>query len=142
MTTVVKRFISLYEQLDKNSIEQLSDVYHPDIVFQDPAHEITGWHDFYRYFEGLMENLSFCHFNIQSHHQENDEAFLVWEMTFEHPKISNGEPVVVSGSSHLKMFDERVIYHRDYFDMGQMLYEHLPVLSQAIRWIKRRMRSE
>ncbi|QHF41154.1 transcriptional regulator [Pseudomonas sp. S34] len=29
--------------------------------------------------------------------------------------------------------------HRDYFDAGALLYEHLPVLSRAIAWLKRRL---
>ena len=28
---------------------------------------------------------------------------------------------------------------RDYFDAGNLLYEHLPVLGAAIRWLKRRL---
>ncbi|HGP4674712.1 TPA: nuclear transport factor 2 family protein, partial [Vibrio cholerae O1] len=39
----------------------------------------------------------------------------------------------------LHFAEGKVTYHRDYFDMGEMLYEQLPVLGQVIRAIKRRL---
>jgi hypothetical protein len=32
-----------------------------------------------------------------------------------------------------------VYLHRDYFDAGALLYEHLPVLGTLIGWLKRRL---
>ena len=37
--------------------------------------------------------------------------------------------------------DERIIHQRDYYDAGEMLYEHLPLLGWAVRGAKRRVRS-
>ena len=34
---------------------------------------------------------------------------------------------------------ERVYRHRDYFDAGALLYEHLPLLGSVIAWLKRRL---
>ncbi|HCW90926.1 MAG TPA: transcriptional regulator, partial [Marinobacter sp.] len=31
---------------------------------------------------------------------------------------------------------QRIGYHRDYFDAGQLLYENVPVLGRMIRWIR------
>jgi hypothetical protein len=33
----------------------------------------------------------------------------------------------------------KVRYHRDYFDLGAMLYEHLPLLGSLVKTIKRRL---
>ena len=43
-----------------------------------------------------------------------------------------------SGCSHL-LWHDKVYRHRDYFDAGALLYEHLPVLGRVIAWLKRRM---
>jgi hypothetical protein len=44
----------------------------------------------------------------------------------------------VQGSSHLKGVGDKVVYHRDYLDLGAMLYEQLPLLGRVIRSLKNR----
>jgi len=34
---------------------------------------------------------------------------------------------------------DKVYRHRDYFDAGAMLYEHLPVVGRVVSWLKRRI---
>jgi hypothetical protein len=34
------------------------------------------------------------------------------------------------------MQDNKVIYHRDYLDLGSMLYEQLPFIGKLISWLK------
>jgi hypothetical protein len=34
---------------------------------------------------------------------------------------------------------EKIIRQRDYYDAGQMIYEHLPLLGWVVRGIKRRV---
>jgi hypothetical protein len=36
---------------------------------------------------------------------------------------------------------DKVLYQRDYYDAGEMLYEHLPVLGWAVRGVKKRVRA-
>ncbi len=60
-------------------------------------------------------------------------------MTYSHPKLRAGEKIQVMGNSLLRFDQNRVYFHRDYVDMGAMLYEHVPLLGAAIRYLKRRM---
>ncbi|MEL7287824.1 MAG: nuclear transport factor 2 family protein, partial [Pseudomonadota bacterium] len=62
-----------------------------------------------------------------------------WTMDLQHPKLQKGAPISVNGVSHLKFRDGQVIYHRDYFDLGEMLYENLPLLGSVVRTIKQRL---
>jgi hypothetical protein len=32
-----------------------------------------------------------------------------------------------------------VVRHRDYFDAGALLYQHVPVVGSMIRWLHRRI---
>ncbi|BBI47777.1 hypothetical protein HORIV_01980 [Vreelandella olivaria] len=62
------------------------------------------------------------------------------DMTFIHPRLAGGKPVEVEGCSALTFADDgRVQRHRDYFDAGAMLYEQLPLMGSAIRWLKKRL---
>jgi hypothetical protein len=42
--------------------------------------------------------------------------------------------------SHLELAaDARVIYHRDYWDAAEELYENVPLLGGFMRWLKHRI---
>ena len=59
-------------------------------------------------------------------------------MSYSHKRLNSAQPIQVQGHSLLKMADDKVIYHRDYVDLGAMLYEHIPLLGKVIRTIKAR----
>jgi hypothetical protein len=59
-------------------------------------------------------------------------------MNYQHPRLNSGKVVSVQGSSHLKGVEDKVIYHRDYLDLGAMLYEQLPLFGRIIRWFKKK----
>lgn len=44
------------------------------------------------------------------------------------------------GCSVVDMRDDRIVRQRDYYDAGEMIYEHLPILA-AVRGVKRRVKS-
>jgi limonene-1,2-epoxide hydrolase len=51
------------------------------------------------------------------------------------PKYS-WKPVEVPGVSILR-FTDKIVYQRDYFDVGAMMYEQLPIFG----WVLRRLKS-
>jgi hypothetical protein len=69
-----------------------------------------------------------------------EEGYVQWQMNFSHPRLKGGKTIVVDGASYLR-FNEagKVSYHRDYFDLGAMLYEQLPLLGRIIVAVKRRL---
>lgn len=129
----------IYQDLNKSTLHRLEQVYHQDVVFEDAAHRLEGWGALESYFASLYSNVSRCDFDIVEQQQVGDSGFLTWTMTLEHPKLSKGSEIKVNGVTHLKFFQERVIYHRDYFDLGEMLYENLPLLGAVIKTIKQRL---
>ena len=129
----------VYQKLNKSNLHLLSDVYHQEVVFEDAAHKLEGWTELESYFQTLYSNVKRCDFDIIEQQQSGDSGFLTWKMALEHPKLSSGSTVYVNGVSHLKFSQGRVIYHRDYFDLGEMLYENLPLLGSLIKAIKVRL---
>ncbi|MBW6508769.1 MAG: hypothetical protein K0A94_04400, partial [Desulfuromonadales bacterium] len=62
-----------------------------------------------------------------------------WVMHLRHPRLNRGAEVEVPGISYLHIAaDGRVDEHRDYFDLGALLYERLPLLGPLVRAVKRR----
>ncbi|OBT15933.1 transcriptional regulator [Vibrio sp. UCD-FRSSP16_10] len=129
----------VYQRLNKNTLDSLKQIYHPDVVFEDAAHQLNGWQALSDYFEQLYRNVAACRFDIQSTHQAGEVGFIIWIMRLRHPKLKGGKEVAVRGISHIEFFEGKIIHHRDYFDMGEMLYEQLPVLGSLIKAIKKRL---
>ena len=132
----LSNFVTTYEKLSTNNLDLLATIYHEEITFIDPIHNVTGFDNLYQYFTGLYQNLSACEFIIEDLIWQSDQASIIWTMTYQHAKLNKGQRVTVKGTSRLKGAGDKVIYHRDYLDVGQMLYEQLPVLGRLIKWIK------
>ena len=131
-------FIATYQRLSTDNLALLETIYDQDIHFVDPIHELRGFELLSTYFSGLYENLSQCDFEVNHFIQQGNEASLFWKMTYQHTKLNKGQPVIVFGTSHIKAKNGKVIYHRDFLDLGAMLYEQLPVLGKIIKLIKQK----
>ena len=58
----------------------------------------------------------------------------VWLMKLKASGLKNGEEVQLHGTSVIHFNDNNLVdYHRDYYDMGEFIYEHIPVLGFVIR---------
>ncbi|GAA3909867.1 nuclear transport factor 2 family protein [Halomonas cibimaris] len=135
----LEAFCAFFDKLDKNCTSKLYDVYTPDVVFIDPLHRIEGAKALEAYFAGMYANVSRCRFDYHDKHRHGDTAFVSWTMTFAHPKLNRGREISVDGCTRLQFAaDGRVARHRDYFDAGAMLYEQVPLLGRAVRWLKHR----
>jgi len=138
----IRKFMETYNQLDKTNLALLDTIYHPRIHFADPAHSLDGLNSLKLYFTALYENVRSIRFEFHAHLENSSQAFLTWTMHFSHARLAKGRSIAVSGCSRLEFAAEgKVIYHRDYFDLGAMLYEHIPLLGGIIKTIKQRLGS-
>lgn len=131
-------FINIYQSLSTDNLAIIESIYDENICFTDPIHRIEGLSNLKNYFDNLYTNLSSCTFHIQHFINKDQEATVFWSMTYQHPKLNKGNEVTVEGCSHLKAANGKIIYHRDFLDLGSMLYEQIPVLGRAIKWIKQK----
>lgn len=129
-------FVENYQKLSTDNLNLLELIYHEDVIFIDPLHHLTGFDNLQAYFKRLYKNLLQCEFTISDVIYYGDTAAIYWSMVYKHPKLNGGEAVTVLGNSHIKGLDEKVKYHRDYLDVGVMLYEQLPVIGKVIKWLK------
>ncbi len=52
--------------------------------------------------------------------------------------VFEGKNIIISVISKI-VFEEKIVYHHDYFDLDKMLYEQLPYLGPIIKLIKKRL---
>jgi limonene-1,2-epoxide hydrolase len=112
------------------------DFYDKKIKFIDPLGEINGIDEMIRYYKNLYKNVISIRFDPINSFDKGDEKVFVWQMHLKHKKVGGGEPIVLDGVSVFKYKDDKVIYHRDYFDLGAMIYEKIPVLGSLVKWIR------
>jgi limonene-1,2-epoxide hydrolase len=140
METAIRQFVDCYQSLNPQRLHLLADIYDSELLFIDPVQELHGVDNLLAYFEDLYQDIFECEFTIKSYQQNNDQGFVSWLMLFKHPRLAHGQRLQVDGCSELRFKNDRVIYQRDYYDMGQMIYEQLPLLGSAIKRIKNRMK--
>ena len=132
------KFITIYSQLSVDNLSLLDELYHDDVTFIDPMHSLQGIASLKKYFDNLYSNLASCDFTIVQVIHEGNQAAVYWKMSYCHPVLNKGLNVEVSGSSHIQGDKDKVNYHRDFVDLGAMLYEHIPFVGRLIALIKRR----
>lgn len=139
--TVIERFKTFYRTLSRNSLNDIDTVYAPHILFKDPIHEIRGINSLHTYLDDLCANLESCRFEYLDEIARADSCYIKWDMHFRHPKVS---PSIISvrGMSQLKISNNYIVYHEDVYDLGAMLYEHLPLLGSATKWLKNRLATD
>lgn len=138
----LEAFCTAFNKLDKNCTELLYELYTQDVVFTDPLHRIEGVYALEAYFRQLYENVTACHFDFHERLMQGRQGYVTWTMHLRHPRLANGRLLTVEGCSQLVFAagaPQRVCRHRDYFDVGAMLYEHLPLVGSLVRWTKQRI---
>ncbi len=138
----METFLQTYTSLNHSNLHLLGSIYTDDVIFIDPVHSIKGLQQLTAYFEALYQNINSIEFSFSYQMREGDVGYVQWTMTYSHPRVQKGHLIELPGVSFLKFHDSgKVNYHRDQFDLGCMLYEHLPVLGRIISTVKRRMGS-
>ena len=138
---ILTSLTDFYRLLDSVSLPQLSQIYHSQVVFIDPVGQHDGIAALENYFRQLLKTVNYCRFDIQQTQAINDSATLVWRMDYSHPALKRGRALSLQGISHLRIEENRVIYQRDYYDLGAMLYEHIPLLGHAVKALKARLKT-
>jgi ketosteroid isomerase-like protein len=123
----------------RETMSRVDDFYAKDALFRDPVGEIRGVDGIRAYYARLYENLISIRFDFESEVGEGNEKVVTWVMHMRHKAVDGGKEVVLPGASHIRFENGRAVYHRDYFDMGAFLYEHIPVLGAGVRYVKKKV---
>lgn len=140
MPSVINRFVEYYAGLDNQPPSALAALYEADATLIDPFGEHRGLYAIQRYFTHLQANVEHCRFSIDPPLCDGHFFVVTWTMHWSHPRIDGGAILTLPGCSVVKIQGEMITSQRDYYDAGEMIYEHLPLLGWAVRSVKRRVR--
>lgn len=137
-TVLLNDFKDFYRHPSIATLDNIDRVYTQDIEFRDPIHCIHGSLGVKNYLRGLYANSQDMSFTYQDEQIADHTATIVWNMKFSHKKLRGGALIEVRGIT-LVRFTDRIYYHEDFFDLGAMLYQHVPVLGSLIGYLNSRL---
>ncbi|RYZ86355.1 MAG: nuclear transport factor 2 family protein [Moraxellaceae bacterium] len=134
----IEGFKKFYSTFDGTSVARLSEFYSPQVVFKDPIHSLQGLEQLQTYFNQFCSSSTKCGFIFHTLLTSGNQTFIHWQMTYSHPALNKGKDLTLNGSS-LITFDSRIYHQEDFYDMGAMLYQHVPVLGWIVKKFNSRL---
>ncbi len=135
-----QQFAIGYRSFDCDTWSRLSSLYHIDARFVDPIHDIRGHGAIEAYFTDMASGLDACEFALQSPLVTDQSVVVAWQMVYRHKRLNGGRDTAVDGITQLTLDANGLItLHRDYYDMGQMVYERIPLLGAVVRYLRGRL---
>lgn len=139
----IEAFKGYYSRFDQRDFSELDTFYTHDVTFSDPLHKIVGLDNVKRYFTDMCGGLLSCQFRFVGQTVDDDSAWLKWVMSYQHPTLNGGNVIELTGASYIRLVQTpegiRAASHEDFYDMGAMVYEHIPMLKVGIRWLKKQL---
>lgn len=139
ITDLMSRLSGFYRNVHAGNLGQLSTIYSDDVTFIDPVARHSGLTQLKGYFDNLLKGCKSFHFSIHEQELHGSKGWITWTLTFVHPRLNSGQRVELEGVSVVKTSRGRIVYQRDYYDMGGLVYENVPLLGRIIRFIRGRM---
>ena len=138
MSTPIDAVRTYFEALQPADVARMGTLYGEHAYFRDPFNEVRGLGAVQRIFAHMFESVEAPRFVVRDAFAQGEQGFLTWDFHFK----ARGQAMLIHGSSHLRFApDGKVIYHRDYWDAAEELYEKLPGVGALMRWLTRRANS-
>lgn len=137
----LERSKEFFDRLSSSQMDLVEGFYDMDAVFQDPVHKIKGVPAIRAYYEGLYKNVEAIRFEYGKSIESGDTVSLTWKMYLKTEAIEGGKEITVDGVSVITFGGQegKAVMHRDYFDMGEFVYERVPIVKSIVRYIKKRL---
>lgn len=134
----VNELFTWYETLAPDTLKEIKNFYDQDLYFKDPFNEVKGVDKLIGIYSDMFENLENPRFIFIDKIMEGEQIFVTWNFNF----ILRQKEYCIHGSSHLKLNDKMlIVYHRDYWDVGEELLLKLPIIKNLYSVLKSKLGS-
>lgn len=133
----VKVFTELYADLSEENVRQrVRQTYAPEAWFNDTLATEVGIEAIEKYLLKTALGSEVIKGTTQDVAVSGADCYVRWTLEFRTKNLAGGKPIVTEGVSQLR-FDEqgRIILHQDFWNPASGVYQHLPLLGPAIRYV-------
>ena len=135
----MNRLVDLKEWFSNLNVSTLDDIvsyYDEKVFFKDPFNEFNGREKLKKLFLHMFITFKNPHFVFIDTIENSEGIFLTWDFIFSYKK----KIFKIHGSSHLKLNDEeKIVYHRDYWDVGEELLLKIPLIKSLYGFFQNKL---
>ncbi|MBE2181441.1 MAG: nuclear transport factor 2 family protein [Chthoniobacterales bacterium] len=133
----VSRFAGLYGDLTPaNVTAKVREVYAPNAWFNDTIATEVGIDAIESYLLKTAKGTEAVQAKVQDVAVSGADCYVRWTMEVRAKNLAGGEPVITEGMSHLRFDDQgKIILHQDFWNPASGIYQQLPLLGPAIRYV-------
>ncbi len=133
----VARFADLYGDLSVDNVtSRVREVYASDAWFNDTIATETGIAAIEKYLLKTAKGAEKVQAKVKDVAVSGADVYVRWTMEIRAKNLAGGQPIITEGVSQLR-FDEqgRIVLHQDFWNPAAGIYQHLPLLGPAIRFV-------
>ncbi|MBU3664490.1 MAG: nuclear transport factor 2 family protein [Chthoniobacterales bacterium] len=130
-------FAALYGDLSPDNVEsRVREVYAPEAWFNDTLATESGIEAIEKYLLKTAQGAQLVRAKINDVAVSGNDCYVRWTMEVRTKNLAGGRPVITEGMSQLRFDDEgRIVFHQDFWNPSNGIYQHLPLLGPAIRFV-------
>jgi hypothetical protein len=135
MSTCAEQWVHAIKELNRIGVDALPllpEIYAPDMRFIDPIQEVSNLNGFLELNRSMFRKTSFVRFNDVEVVEGPQRLVASWVMEIK-PKL--GPRMVIPGVSDMRLKDDLIVLHRDYWDLLGSTMDAFP----GIRYLYRNM---
>nr|WP_172689200.1 hypothetical protein [Enterobacter cloacae]AME15644.1 hypothetical protein PIMI5_00019 [Enterobacter cloacae] len=134
---IINQFVDYYSEISIRPPHFLDGIYHPDVILTDPFGCYHGLSELKKSLSSLVLKINVRYLLIDEP-LINDSSFAItWTLYWSHSLLTLNKVEELNGCTHAYIYNGKVISQVNYYDLGELLYEKIPVLSFAIKKIKK-----
>ena len=122
--------------LNESTLDEIVSYYDENVFFKDPFNEFNGREKLKKLFLHMFFTFKNPHFVFIDTIENSEGIFLTWDFIFSYKE----KLFEIHGSSHLKLNDEeKIVYHRDYWDVGEELLLKIPLIKSLYGFFQNKL---
>ncbi len=133
-----RRTTEFFSALNRDNLPLIDTFYDEAVEFSDPLGQGSGIPALHRHYGRLFKHIPRMRYEFGPVLVEGRQVSAQWVAFFRHPRLNGRREITLRGATWLEFggADDKVIRFNEYFDLGELAYEHLPVLGFFIRRVK------
>jgi ketosteroid isomerase-like protein len=139
MSEPFKKMTDAFSRLSHSNpavVDEFGALYADDVEFQDPLQKVTGKEPVLAMNRRLLQRARTLSVEVHKSLSNGDDHVIFWTMRY---AFKIGPEVAIEGATHLRKRGEKIVVHRDYWDMLSSVMTSLPLARELYRTLAPRL---